>query len=168
MYIKLGNVVPTPPQARSLSALAFIARLAQSPRAKTRHAWNNPLFEKTFLKAKSNFYYVKDSEDTWFTKSYKWVRGIFTGWRLVRKGDCDDFASYMAECLEEAGIPLGAMTILIHEAEPQAHMVLGVDTSSGSLVFDFRAGSPMRYRFQMAEWIMALPAGDNNWHEVVP
>lgn len=168
MYIQLGGVVPTPSQARSLAVLAFLAKLSQAEKTRTRHAWNNSIFEKTFLKAKNNFYYVKDpqGQDNWFTKSYKWVRGIFTGWRMVRKGDCDDFTGYMMECLERANIPLGAMTILVHEAGPVRHMVLGVDTSSGSLVFDFNAGSPIRYQFKMAEWVYALSAGDANWHEI--
>lgn len=167
-WIAFGKQIDAPPVAGSLQAIANLSEIATARPQPCSRRWDDPVFAEAHRAAKNSFLAEDDVGDVW-TRSFRWVRRLFGGYRKVRVGDCEEGADHFKDILAGLGVPYGSMSFALLERGPQkAHMVLAVDTASdGTLIFDILAGSPMRYRFAGAKWLAAFSPGDTLWREII-
>lgn len=144
-YLMPAGEVPIPPAARDLYLRDPEVAQPEAAVAVELDAAREATVLAEYRDLLGVFLYEVDvpGEDRWGWWSKVWRR-IGTEWRLLLRGDCDDFAVEMLRRLKRAGFPRGALRLAIcllwRGSEPTPHMVLTVETDRGTLVVCNLAG----------------------------
>ena len=102
--------------------------------------WILPINE-AFKEVKSNFLYAADTSSPW--GAFKQIDRIMTE-GTVFQGDCDFFAIRCLSVLNDAGLPVSSMRlILCYDGDNVAHMISCILTDHGTVIMDNQFDKPV-------------------------
>lgn len=104
----------------------------------------------------------------WADLAGRFVRVNDTGrqdvWRAAWRGDCEDFALNLRERLIKAGVPRGALDLVVGFTEHgEAHTVLAIHSAHGTLIADVRQDRLLPWHALPYTWLAMEQAGSAQW-----
>ncbi len=140
--LHLSDSLAVPPAGfrQIQTSLAWLAFAAAEPASVPRGQVSHLAVEVARWQVESQWV-PDDGSDDWTSIRREKVRSL-AGVKWIWKADCENLVLKLIEILTAAGIPPGAMRLVVGELRPgdptSGHLVLAIETVEKTLVYDCR------------------------------